>query len=282
MKKSNKRKKKYVPIGNISQVITKNGFVKYKDERGIFISTKNFVNQKIEIGETPETFLSGKAVTLYSKEASKPFILKVNGRKAPKVLQQYFKDIASEQGISERELFRNKDVLQVIQDASIDFTMSAKAQTIEGTRGVIKYDTKGRVKFDKHIIFEKINEHSGKILIGKKEYSKDEALIYYQKQVLRDVNEIRELNENANPYFVGYEGKYNAALNVLELPVSYSDYQIESPPPTAKKETPEKQSKAKTKIAKNEKPAKTKNKTSNKKISVKSNKGNRNSKRVKK
>jgi len=223
-----KRKKVYKPVGNISQVVSKDGVIRYKDQRGIFVKMKSFVSQAVAENESPEIFLTGKARTEYTKEINKPFILKINGKKAPKEIREYLKHIAGEQGITERQLSKNKDIMTVLKEASFDFEVSAKAKVQDGTRGKIKYDKLGRVQFDKSIIFEKINNHNGKIFIGKKEYTKKQALIYFQKQVLKDVAEIREMNDGANPYFVSYEGKLNAAFNILYLPESYENYQIES------------------------------------------------------
>lgn len=248
-------KKKRKIVGSVRQGIDRKGHVFYSDSSGIRISKKQFIKKYIDENEPPEKLLSGEAQTLYKKEIQKPFIVRLeNGRFAPKIIQEYAREKAEENGTTVRDLItKNPELLKILHDASYDFSVSAKAE-YHG----------GQVRFDKRHIFDKISEHNGPIFIEKTHHTKTSALSFFQKQVLKDVHEIREDNDGANPYFVSYEGKYNARTNTLYLPGTYSDYQID------------------TKELHLKKAIKDENKKNAKKQQRKPNPGNRNTKRTKK
>lgn len=246
--------KKKKEIKQVFQKIDKNGRIRLTDERGVFISKKDFIKTYVDKNEQPENLISGELTTLYKKEIAKPFIVKFGNKKAPKEVSEYLEVIAKENFTTVRKLVTdNPEILEIAKKSSYDFSLSVKAKE--------KRDGNISVRFDKRQMFDKIKSRTGKIFIGKIEYTKDEAIKYFLKQTLLDIAEITEDNNGAIPYFVSYDGKYNAATNELFLPNSYTDFVIDTKPKN-----------------KNVK----KGKKSTKKVSAKPNQRNRNKQRTKK
>jgi hypothetical protein len=235
-----KKKKTYKPTGNISQGIQKNGRAFYYDEKGVRVSKKTFVKYVFSEGESPEVLKTAELQKLYKaevKKADNPRTYKVrlaNGTFAPKILQDYAKKIAKEQGTNVKTLIeKNPDLLQVLRSTSHDIILGAKAETekLQGFKyAKLKVDTEGEVNFDKSKILNAISAHNGKIFIGDTEYNKEDAIGYFIEQVLIDVESITNDEDGKIPFFVEYKAEYNAAENVLFLPESYTDYVAGSDP----------------------------------------------------
>jgi len=235
-----KKKKTYKPTGNISQGIQKNGRAFYYDEKGVRVSKKTYVKYVFSEGESPEVLKTAELQKLYKQEVKKadnPKTYKVrlpNGQFAPKIIQDYAKRIAKEQGTNVKKMLsNNEDLYKIIISFSTDINIGATAETekINGYKWAkLKVNTEGEVEFDKSQILNTISNHKGKIFIGEKEYTRSEAIGYFIEQVLIDVEEITNIENGKIPFFVEYKSKYNAAENVLFLPEKWTSYIVGSDP----------------------------------------------------